>query len=430
MICYYFPPLLDVGCKRSVAFAKYLKRHGWEPHVLSVRNPDQHYCSVGSESPPEGIPTSYTLSLFNLYFIFGKLNGLITKICSPFGIQIKRNYLHDLFSIPDLFLGWIPGAVFKGFSIIKKEKIDYIYISCTPYSSAFAGIALKKLTGKPLIIDFRDPFHINDPDIFGLPAFREKINIRLERRIIKAADVFIVNTEEVRQGYISEYPEIAHKTITIHNGFDHQMLSSGQPEKFEKFTVVYGGNMYFEAIKSNSFFEAIARLKESGLIKRENFQFLYFGSAHKEVNNIAEKLNITDLIQVSSYIPHAEMLNVLMKSHLQLLRIIKPMISTKLFEGIALNLPFLATIPPGEVADIIARYSPSSHVVHEDSPQAIGKAIMAAMNDYHLGTVENNLVTQFLANFSREKMTIKLEQAIENTLIARQKSHTAAKNIK
>ena len=41
MICYYFPPLTDVGSKRSIAYAKYFKKYGWNPVVLSVKNPDR-----------------------------------------------------------------------------------------------------------------------------------------------------------------------------------------------------------------------------------------------------------------------------------------------------------------------------------------------------------------------------------------------------
>ena len=56
MICYYYPPLADVGCKRSVAFATFFKKFGWSPYVLSVKNPDKAYCSLGNEKIPEGIP--------------------------------------------------------------------------------------------------------------------------------------------------------------------------------------------------------------------------------------------------------------------------------------------------------------------------------------------------------------------------------------
>jgi hypothetical protein len=43
---------------------------------------------------------------------------------------------------------------------------------------------------------------------------------------------------------------------------------------------------------------------------------------------------------------------------------------------------------------------------------------MAANLAYRQGTVESNLVSQFLEHFSRERMTFKLEQAIEQILLA------------
>jgi glycosyltransferase involved in cell wall biosynthesis len=416
MLCYYFPPLIDVGCKRSVAFAKYLNKHGWIPHVLSVRNPDLHYCVLGNDQPPDGVATSYTRSVFNLTWIFGKINAILVRILACFKVKLKRNYLHDLLSIPDHFVGWIPGAVIRGYSIIKKEQIDYIYISCTPYSSAFAGMALKKLTGKPLIIDFRDSFYVNVPDIFGLPLFRKKINLKLERSIINAADIFIVTTDEIRQGYIREYPEISGKTYTIHNGFDFESLPDIKNEKFTKFTVVYGGNMYFDGCQSRSFFEALYYLKEKGSIDKDDFQFLYFGGDKQKVNEISEHFCLGDLITSESAIPHRDMLNILSKAHLQLLRIIKPMISTKLFEGIALNLPFLATIPDGEVGNLIRLYSPSSYIVTDDSVESIASAILMAINNYRKGLVEDNRIDDFLACFSRESLTRKMEQIIESRL--------------
>lgn len=416
MICYYFPPLLDVGCKRSVAFSKYLEYHGWEPHVLSVRNPDRNYCRIGTEKAPTGINTTYVSSLLNLSWFLGKINGLINRFVSLFGGQLKKNYLYLILCIPDLFIGWIPGAVISGYKIIKKHKIDSIYISCSPFSSALSGIILKKLSGKPLIIDFRDPLAVNLPEILDIPKFRKKINIKIEQKIISYADIFVVNSEEIRKGYIDVYPDIENKTITIHNGFDSALIPSGINGKYQKFTVVYCGNLYLNAIKSESFFEAISGLKNAEKINREKFQFLYFGQNSQYVNEAAEKFGITDLVQVETSVSHADMLKIITRAHLQLLRIVKPMISTKLFEGIALNVPFLATIPKGEVAEIIDEYSPSSYILHDDSPQAIGTSILAAMAAYRQGNIESNLIPQFLEKYSREQMTRKLEGAIEKVM--------------
>jgi glycosyltransferase involved in cell wall biosynthesis len=420
MVCYYYPPLVDVGCKRSVAFAKYLKKHEWNPYVVSVRNPDRQYCCLGNEKPPDGVPTTYARSLLNLFWIFGKLNGLLFRILLFCGIELKGNYFYFFFSIPDFFIGWVPGAIFEGYRIIQRQNIDYIYVSCTPYSSALAGMALKKLTGRPLILDFRDPFYVNIEKAYGelqVPAFRQKINRSLERSMIKAADIFIVNTEEVRQGYIRAYPDIERKIFTVYNGFDHEAIPVTKPDKFEKFTIAYGGNMYFELIRSNAFFEALAQLKREEIIRSDNFQFLYFGQGHGQVEQIAREFGIEDLISSTPSISHEEMLDILIRAHVQLLRIVKPMISTKLFEGIALNIPFLATIPEGEVAEIICRYSPSSRVVSEESAGEIRKAILETIMEYRKGGIKDNKVSDFLDKFSREEMTRRLEWIIEGSYL-------------
>jgi glycosyltransferase involved in cell wall biosynthesis len=411
MISYYYPPLLDVGCKRSVAFSKFLKKHGWEPIVLSVKNPDKHYCRTGNDQPPQGISIIYTWSLFNLSWIFGIINGSFNRIFSVLGGGWQRNFLHDLFSIPDLFVGWIPGATASGLNLIKKHDIQCIYVSCSPFSSAIAGMALKKITGKPLVIDFRDPFALRSS-----PGIRVKINRWIEKNIIASADKFVVNTEEVRNRYITTYPTIAEKTVTIHNGFDHELLPQGEYKKFDIFTITYAGNMYFNIMQPIAFFEAVKLLKTRGIIHKENFRFMYYGSGFQRVEKMAEKWDITDLTQAEPSISHPEMLTVIKKSHLQLLRIIKPMISTKLFEGLALNIPFLATIPEGEVADLITRYSPSSQIVSEDSPQEIADAIVLSMDEYRHNTIQDNLVDDFLEKFSREEMTRKLEAVIKELI--------------
>ena len=35
--------MADVGGLRALGFSKYLPEFGWEPYVLSVKNPDKHY---------------------------------------------------------------------------------------------------------------------------------------------------------------------------------------------------------------------------------------------------------------------------------------------------------------------------------------------------------------------------------------------------
>lgn len=417
MLCYYYPPLKDVGCKRSVAFARYLKKHGWSPYVISVKNPDKSYCSLGNDAPPAEVPTEYSYSVLNMYKLLGKMNGALSRILKLMNINITRNYFSYIFCIPDLFWGWIPLTTLKALKSIRKFDINIIYVSCSPFSSALIGVFLKLLTGKPLIIDFRDPFAVErDFEILKTPRFRKKIDRTIQNFILQHTDIFIVNNEDTKKLYIQEYPQTKDIIFAVHNGFEAEYIIQGKADKYQKFSIVYTGEFYFYALESEVFFRALSLLKQKGSINQDNFQFLFYGDGKKEIERIAKKYDVNDLVFASARIPYKDVLNILSKSHLQLLRIVKPMISTKLFEGIPLNVPFLATIPTGEVAEIIEKYSPSSYIVNEESSEKVADAILDAMSRYKGNEIQDNRVQEFLDSFSRENLTLKMINIIEQKL--------------
>jgi glycosyltransferase involved in cell wall biosynthesis len=420
MVCYYYPPLADVGCKRSVAFSVYFSKYGWNPHVLSVKNPDKTYCLLGKERPPEGIHVTYAYSLVNVYKFFSLAHGLLIRALKPLKVELRRNYFFDIFCVPDIFFGWIPHAVIEGKNIISKRNIDLIYVSCSPWSSAVVGAMLKELTGKKLIIDFRDPYAIEIPtrnkDLYPF-GLRKKVDRRIEEYVLKKADIIILNTEETRALYIEQYPHIRHKAFTVHNGFDAKFLPKNTDHiKFDKFTVIYTGEFYFYASNGEVFFKALKKLKDKKEINRDNFQFLFYGDGGKKIKQLSRKYGVEDLVKVSKRIPHDDLLKTLKKSHLQLLRIVKPAISTKLFEGTVLNIPFLATIPTGEVQDIIKKYSPSSYIINDDSHEKLAEAIQDAWEKYKNKKIRDNHISKFLINFSREKLTEKMVRIVDSHL--------------
>jgi glycosyltransferase involved in cell wall biosynthesis len=426
MICYYYPPLTDVGSKRSVAFSKYFRKHGWKPFVLSVKNPDRSYCSVGKDVPPEGVPTEYSYSVINPYWLLGKMNGALSRVLKLFGVDVTKNYFYDLVCYPDHFLGWIPLTTLKGIRIIREENIDAIYVSCTPFSGALVGMFLKKLTQKPLILDFRDPFAVGTSTYTSMSGIRRAANRWFEKMFLIYADLFFVTSEETRQAYIKEYPWIEGKTFTIYNGFDPVSPLDGTRKKFDKFSIIYTGQFYNygpnHQVYTDIFFKALAHLKSAGDISSENFQFQFFGDEYRFIQEMADQFGIKDLVIAGSRVPYQEVLERISQSHLMLLRILKLMISTKLYEGIPLNIPFLATIPHGEVEEIIREYSPGSYIITEDdSFLDAAAAIKDAMAKYRSNQIPANHVEDFLARFTREDMTLKLMHIIENNFEQRTK---------
>ena len=420
MICYYYPPLEDVGHKRSLAFSKYLKKYGWEPYVISVRNPDKAYCRLGHKKPPTNINVYYTYSLLNPYKILGKVNGIIYRIAKYLlGFEIRRNYLYDIFCIPDIFFGWIPLTLTKAIKLVKTYDIDFIYCSCPPFSSAVIGALLKILTKKKLIIDFRDPMS-SDVYVWNFPSpppkFRKKIDRTIASWFFNLCDIFIITSKELKDIYTKKYPQLKNKTFVIYNGFDMLDLKfrNRKSLKFNKLTIIYAGNFYFNYGKPEVFFKSLLYLKSKRYISKDNFQFLYYGNDF-QVKDIAKKFNIEDIVQWRGFKAHSEVVKTILKSHVQLLRVVRPMISTKLFEGIALNIPLLALIEEGEAAEIIKKYSPSSYIVKEEVKD-VNKAIIDIIEKYKEGKTQNNYVNKFLAEFSREAQSLKLIKILNNIL--------------
>jgi glycosyltransferase involved in cell wall biosynthesis len=423
MICYYYPPVADVGSKRSVAFSKYFRKHGWTPFVLSVKNPDRHYCSVGPDVPPEGISTRYSYSVVNLSWILGKMNGALSRVLKLVSIEVKSNYFHDFLCYPDRFMGWIPLTTFNGARMIRDHNIDVIYVSCSPFSGALVGVLLKKLTKRPLVLDFRDPFVTGVASHFTTSKVRKWILAWFERKFVQNTDLLLVTSEETRAEYVKAYPAIADKAFTIYNGFDPVVPLSQRTEKFEKFSVIYTGQFYRfgpnHQVYTDEYFKALAYLKARREISAETFQFLFFGDEHDYIEKTAVAHGVADLVVSRSRVPYQEVLQSISRSHLMLLRIVKLMISTKLFEGIPLNVPFLATIPHGEVEEIIRQYSPGSYVITEDGSYLdVAGAIRDAMNKYKLNQVPANHVEAFLARFAREKLTQQVMRIVKDSLMA------------
>ena len=63
----------------------------------------------------------------------------------------KLNYI-----FPDLYKGWYLPALREARKILQEEKIDLIFTSSPPYTSAFIAKKLKEEFGVPWVVEWRD----------------------------------------------------------------------------------------------------------------------------------------------------------------------------------------------------------------------------------------------------------------------------------
>lgn len=244
-IAYFFPPVGGGGIPGAMRILKFLRHTQAESYVLTQKADAsiQSDASVRCELPPERVVRAGVIDPFGqLLKLQFWLKTLLrkrrlqepgsdgTNKTSVFAdnsapqkksLAVKfKDFIYNLNYFPDQASVWIIPALFVGRKLIAKKKIDVIFATGSPWSSLVLGYLLSKLTGKPLVVDFRDPW-INNPFHQSKGAFLDRLAEKVENRIIRHATFVSLNTEPLLEEFISRYPSLdKNKFIVLPNGFE------------------------------------------------------------------------------------------------------------------------------------------------------------------------------------------------------------------
>ncbi len=293
MLCYYFPPIRSSGTARSLEFASRLPRHGWEPVVLTVRDSKEPWSSR-QEPEPEGIEIWRTRE-FNLHGLANFLHGSICRIARTFGSPPERNYIYDLLCLPDAQIAW--QSTRAGISLAR--DVDLIYASCSPFSSAISACKIKRRTGLPLVVDFRDPWSLNTHHRES--PRRQRAIRRFEKLVVEQCDRLILNSEGAAELYRATYPSEASKFVAIPNGYDALNLAPPSDRSQEgKFTIMHIGHFY-GARQPDRLLEAIRMVGDPSV------EFVQVGDPFPSLEHYSESVPI----RLVPSVPRAEALKLM-----------------------------------------------------------------------------------------------------------------------
>jgi len=405
IIAYHYPPLGGGGVFRTLKFTKYLPQFGFKPFVLTVRNAMYRVKdpSLLKEVPPE-VRIFRTLSLEHRLLL------------GPFWkLRINPKWIF----IPDMNIGWLPFAVRRGEKIIEEENIDVIYATAPAYTSLLIGYLLKKKTGKPLVVDFRDPWTQNV--FMKFPSkLHKKIDEKMEKTVLKLADYIIMAAEPATLSMIDKYPFIKGKCTTITNGFDVEDFKDLKKEgSTEKFTIAHIGSLY-ALLTPKYFLTALQQLIAEKEELRSCVQVLFVGHSGKETEDLVDKFGLHDVIKLVGYLPHKECLGFMVNSDVLLLIITikgdygKWMFTGRLFEYLGARRPILALAPLDGVAADLVRSAKAGIVVHPDDVDSIKRTILKLFQKWkrgNLGTIESKIV-----EYDRKVLTERLVRIFESLI--------------
>ena len=459
IVSYHFPPDAEVGGIRPAKFAKYLSEFGWTPYVLTIR--DRHIVAKDYNRLKDlGEVRVFRTRVWPNFMeiLLGVRNWMATKLGPrrlqndkrPSNPRLRKEkpsnrfthflgrVLGSIFELPDKKVGWVIPAVWRGFWLIKKEKIGVIFTTAPPPTASLVGFILAKLTRAKLVTDLRDPWDLHEGKGEGSSRtqFSDAIDRWLEKRITYDSTKIISVTEHYTEFLRSSYPDLPKDHFcTVWNGFDGTDFgSNGYPDtESDRFIVSYLGTFYCGRTPKE-FLEAVGELVKEGTISRGRIEINFIGAVR-----YAEGTSVEDLIKgngldgcanLSDRIPYHESLAQMKRANVLLLFAPEQYydIPGKAFEYLGARRQILCFTKDGATADLI-RKTGSGLVV---DPYNVGE-IKNAIRDMYLSWKSKMkwVFTSDIRCFERRELTRKLsgllhELSVEGRLRSNGNVATAA----
>lgn len=393
LMAYHFPPLTTSGMYRSLQFARYLPRFGWRPVVLTVR-PE----SVGNgggldDSPlrtlsPE-IPVLREGAIDPFRAVLRLRDRLSGKGPAPgdapphrergeSGGANWRDWISDLFSVPDRQAGWIGAAAAAA---LRAENIDVLYSSSPPASAHVAALVASRSRDLPWVADFRDPWISNDFSPVRRTPFLDPFDRWLEARVVRGATRVIANTEELRLDFEGRYGGDPRKFVTITNGYDPEERIPAPPPPAEgPVRILHAGSLYGRR-DPGPVLRALAELVEEGSIGDEDLRLTFIGSAAGEERwrEYLRSPRLSRIVKFEPKVPREEAIRRLASSDLLLLIQTGTdlQIPRKIYEYVAVGRPILTLTSGGATRNLVRREG-LGWLVGPDEPERIKELLLRA----------------------------------------------------
>jgi hypothetical protein len=284
---------------------------------------------------------------------------------------LKEAVLERLFLFPDSRGFWMKPAVVKLSRLPASERPDVVFATASPWTSLLVGKALARRFGVPFIADFRDPWTNNPYDRPLSPRLSGKAK-QLERAVCDAAALVVTNTPELRRMFMTEYPDLAGKFITITNGFDsgtselaensfqERDPSQPSPQNARGLELCHFGSVYGNR-NPVALFQALKELVAENRIQRGRLRVRFVGDwlvTDERCEALAHALEEQAVLRREPLVPYETYLRQMTLA--QVLLILQPasplQIPGKIYEYIFAGRPLLVIGGEGATGSLVRRY--------------------------------------------------------------------------
>ena len=393
IIAYYWPPGGGIAVRRWMGLANAFAASGVQVHVLTIHPDSAAYQQVDQKlvDDIDDRIVVHTVRAFNPFapirkwapraipgaaFSERKSSSMLGRI-----LTVLRSHLF----IPDPRKTWVRKAIGQGSDLVDEYGIETIITTSPPQSVQLIGRGIKR--ARPNVhwmADFRDPW----TDIFyyerlGHSTFSRRIDARLERKVLEAADTVLTVSWGFRDLLASKVG-LAHqeKFHVLTNGMDFQPTfvdSNPNTDDDQPFRLVYTGTMA-PSYAPESVLDSILQLNASG--QHREIQMDYFGGISSEYQH--ELQGRYPFISFHGFVTQSEVVKV--QKAADLLFLIGPNVAKsqghipgKLFEYLGAFRPIAFLGHPGDDATRILHETGAGICLPRDNSEEIIKGLVSAL---------------------------------------------------
>lgn len=437
VFAYVFPPDAGSGTYRTLFFSNEWARLGDEVTIITVEEESFLPTALVDRGLCEAVHPSIRVlrttasrplqTLLQMRSAFRRSRGKTAASSPPPPSRASstprrsilrgvKDTITDLLSCPDEHIGWAPGAVRRGYGVIRSGRVDCIYATGGPWSGLLAATVLRKLTGVPLILDFRDPWARN-PNLSSKSRLSRALQTVLESICVKSANAVIANTEELREDFVRRYPRLNSKTFaTVTNGFEQ--VPGGEVPSDGRFTLVHAGELYLSRNPLN-LLRAVDDLVKDGVVSADTFRMQLVGGLAVEDDAVRAQLRspgLSSVLEIKPRVSHDQILRIQQgASALLLIQTGFPLqVPRKLYEYLSLARPVLAIAEAGSATARIVNDLGAGHVA-ENTVDSIRAAVASLYRAWQSGSLRS-VDESKLGSYSNRYLSGKLRDIMLSTI--------------
>ncbi len=368
MLAQRFPPSGGAGVQRNLQLARHLPEAGVDAIVVTGPGVvDYHWTPADTALSDE------------------RLRATVHRLPDtepPHGVRWEAR-LESWLRVPSRWERW-----WRAHAVEAAEAMgagaDVVHASVAPYSSAATAIAVARRLGRPLVMDFEDPWALDEMLAYPSRVHR-RLALRQMGRTLRAADAVVMNAPEARRRVLETFPFLdPGRVVAIPNAFDPDDFAAPVTRREDgRFRIVHAGSLHTAAGLAQRSASRARRLLGgtvagvdflprshvyllealAGLLQRrpelEPLVEVELAGAFMEADReIAARY---PFVRLSEFVPHAQTLELMRTADLLFLPMhdLPPgrragLVPHKTYEYLAAGRPILAAVPDGDARDLLA----------------------------------------------------------------------------